>query len=333
MRCEPFICSPAPGGACSPISSSATTPSAPSSGTPMPAACCASGPRMDGCQDCTSTKATCASSISDPGPAGWINSQRDSLVRIFQRPDEAQGSPEAEAGSSQKSSAPLMKSGRRSSSSKTPRTSAPRVGAKSSANSWRVDIPGETEKLPHLMSAQAMSATVGSCLLPTLTVSGNWNRKGASKESGNGLATALRLLPTLCAANARQASDNRAGPGRKNGMTLPSAMARLPTLCARDWKNSGGSALTDRGKSRLPSAMAHMLPTVCASDYKSPYSEAGYHQQTQHRSKPLRDTLPHSTGHRLTPGFAEWWMGWPLGWTALNAPATGKSRSKRQRPG
>lgn len=203
----------------------------------------------------------------------------------------------------------------------------------SSANSWRVDTPGATERLPRLMSAQAISGIDGGCLLPTLTVCGNWNMKGASKKSGDGLATALRLMPTLCAANAKQGSDNRAGPGRKNGLTLPSAMARLPTLCARDWKNSGGATLTDRGKSRLPTAMKHMLPTVCASDYKSPYSEAGYQQQTLLRSKPLRDTLAHSIGHRLTPGFAEWWMGWPIGWTASNAPGMGKSRSKRRQRG
>ena len=40
-------------------------------------------------------------------------------------------------------------------------------------------------------------------ILPTLTVSGNYNRKGASKTSGDGLATALRKWPTLCARDAK----------------------------------------------------------------------------------------------------------------------------------
>lgn len=79
--------------------------------------------------------------------------------------------------------------------------------------------------------------------------------------------------------------------------------------------------------------MKHMLPTICASDYKAPYSAEGYMQQTLQRSKPLRDTLVHSIGHRLTPAFAEWWMGWPLGWTASNVPVMGKSRSKRRQLG
>lgn len=41
-----------------------------------------------------------------------------------------------------------------------------------------------------------MSVLESSSRLPTPTVSGNYNRKGASKTSGDGLATALRRLPT-----------------------------------------------------------------------------------------------------------------------------------------
>jgi len=33
--------------------------------------------------------------------------------------------------------------------------------------------------------------------MPTLTVHGNYNRKGLSKNSGNGLATVVRYAPTL----------------------------------------------------------------------------------------------------------------------------------------
>lgn len=159
------------------------------------------------------------------------------------------------------------------------------------------------ESLVRLMLTPAIRETAGGSLLPTITVCGNYNSKGASATSGDGLATALRNLgPTL-----------------------------LPTLCAIDHKGSGGQVLTKRGAQSLPRALKHLLPTICATDFKAPYSAEGYHKQTQQRSKPLRDTLVHTTGHRLTPGFAEWWMGWPLGWTALNVAVTGKSRSKRQR--
>ena len=55
-------------------------------------------------------------------------------------------------------------------------------------------------------------------LLPTLTVCGNYNRKGASKTSGDGLVTALK---------------------------------RTPTLCARDWKDSGSPSEYKRKEPRL----------------------------------------------------------------------------------
>lgn len=307
-----------------------TSPCALSNGSQAPAASCANDLSKAGFPAYTSTKATSASSISATGPEEWIKSRRDSLVRIFRRLAVAQASQAHVAGWSPKSFAPSTKSTPASCSSKTARASAPKAAMSLSANSWRADIPGATERLPRLMSAQAISEIAGGCLLPTLTVCGNWNRKGLSKHSGNGLATALKLLPTLCAANAKQGADNRAGAGKKHGVTLPSALNKLPTLCARDYNNSGGKTLTERGKTRLPTAMKHLLPTVCATDYKSPYSAAGYQQQTQQRSKPLRDTLAHTTGHRLTAAFAEWWMGWPLGWTGSSVPVTAKSRSKRQ---
>jgi hypothetical protein len=81
------------------------------------------------------------------------------------------------------------------------------------------------------------------------------------------------------------------------------------------------------------------LPTLCATDYKGPYGKDGYQKQMQKRLKPLRDTLPHSIGAKLTPAFAEWFMGWPIRWTALRKrsaskrSATAKSRSSRRRHG
>lgn len=301
--CGPCIYSPAPEGACSPTSSSATNLSLQSSGTPTAATSCGSDPLMAGFPVCTSIMAMCVNSTPAPGPAEWISSQRASLARMFQRLAVAPVSQVSAAASFGKSSASSTPSGRRSSGSKTPRASVPKAGAKSSPPSWRVDIPGETEPLPRLTCAPDTNAADGGCLLPTLTVCGNWNRKGASANSGDGLATPIRRLPTLTASSGRQ------------GVTTKPEY----------WQDS------QRGM-QLRTAL-YMLPTICATDYKSPYSEAGYHNQMQKRSKPLRDTLVHTIGHRLTPAFAEWWMGWPLGWTASSVPATGKSRSRRRRPG
>jgi hypothetical protein len=59
-------------------------------------------------------------------------------------------------------------------------------------------------------------------LLPTLTVCGNYNRKGASPTSGDGLATALKMLPTLVARDFRYPGRSRMErTGSKAGECLP----------------------------------------------------------------------------------------------------------------
>ena len=98
-------------------------------------------------------------------------------------------------------------------------------------------------------------------LVPTLTVNGNNNRRGASKNSGDGLATWARKFqfPTPCAIDARG--------GRTNKSLSPNAALR-PTL-------------------------AKMID-----------------------------------GGPLNPTWLEWLMGFPSGWTELDASAMPKSRRK-----
>lgn len=307
MTCELCTSSLAPVADCLPTLSLGINPSALSNGSPTPAVCSRPGPTKGGFPDCTCTKEMCASSTFAPGPALWISSARASLVRIFQQQAEAQALKESVAALSRKSSGPSTKSARRSSGSKTHPTSAPRAGMWLSPRSWRVDTPGKTESLVRLMSAPAICATAGGASLPTLTVCGNYAKKGSGQTTGDGLATARgKLLPTLTASGATAIRRNVNQHGR-----TPDGVKRTISL---------GTRLAQ-------------LPMTCATDYESPYSLAGYLQQTLPRSNPLRCTLVHTTGNRLTPAFAEWWMGWPIGWTALNAPATGKSRSKRQQRG
>ncbi|WP_246166999.1 hypothetical protein [Oryzomonas japonica] len=148
-----------------------------------------------------------------------------------------------------------------------------------------------------------MSAIDGGASLPTLTVCGNYNRKGLTATSGDGIATALKRLPTLTATE--MSGGRTIPPGTTlTGMTLDGKKVQVG----------------------LKSALK-MLPTLCSTDYKSPYSAEGFEKQTLKRSKPLRDTLVHSTGHRLTSAFAEWWMGWPLNWTATRSKPASKRRA------
>lgn len=71
-------------------------------------------------------------------------------------------------------------------------------------------------------------------LLPTLTVCGNNNRKGASKTSGDGLPTHLRLrMPTLTAHD----SKGCAGPGqlRRNSPGVSGAVGGPPNPTWCEW--------------------------------------------------------------------------------------------------
>lgn len=232
----------------------------------------------DGCQKiCISIAETSDNSTGSHGLEKWIASQRGSLVRIFRAQAKAQGLPESEADLCGKCSEQSMQLNLPLFSSKIRPVFAPGDGKKLQQLWWREDTAGETEFLPRLMSVLPINGTGDGCLLPTLTVSDNWNRKGASETSGDGLAIAMRRLPTLC-----------------------------------------------------------------ASDFRGPCGAEYYQISMQKRSRPLRDTLPHTLGHRLTPAFAEWWMGWPINWTlfseaaketASQQRATARSRFKPQQRG
>lgn len=218
-----------------------------------------------GCQEtCISTVETSGNSTGSHGLESWIASQRDSLARIFHAQAKASELPESEADLSGKCFGQSMRSSPPLSSSKIRPASVPEGGRKLQQLWWREDIAGETESLPRLISVLPINGTGGGSLLPTLTVSGNWNRKGASKTSGDGLATAMRRLPTLL-----------------------------------------------------------------ASDFRGPCGAEYYRISMQERSRPLRDTLPHTLGYRLTPAFAEWWMGWPINWTLFSEAA--KETASQQR--
>lgn len=66
--------------------------------------------------------------------------------------------------------------------------------------------------------------------LPTLTVNGNYNRSGASSKSGDGLATAVKRMPTLTASDA---SGGPGSSGRAGGDNLRTKVGGClsPTWC------------------------------------------------------------------------------------------------------
>ena len=86
----------------------------------------------------------------------------------------------------------------------------PRWGSMRNGASYLRPIPA------HLISERE------SGLLPTLTVCGNYNKPGASKTSGWGLASVVAMLPTLCARDYRYPGKSRIDrTGSKSGEVLP----------------------------------------------------------------------------------------------------------------
>lgn len=164
---------------------------------------------MAGSLVCGCTKETFGCSIHPTGKAEWIASMRGSLARILAQQEKARESREREAALSVRFSEQLTLLTPCMSSSKTAQESEREAGTLSLPNLWRGDTPGVMEYLPRLMLEHGTTGTAGGCLLPTLTVCGNYNRKGASPTSGDGLITALKKLPTLCARDARTVAGSQ----------------------------------------------------------------------------------------------------------------------------
>jgi hypothetical protein len=128
---------------------------------------------------------------------------------------------------------------------------------------WGTTVGGELYPLP--MRGRSISVSASGSW-PTPTVCGNYNRKGVSKTSGDGLATAVakRPWPTPSAGNSKWN-----GTLQEWGVSWNWVRAEDPALA------------------------------------RSP----------------------------LNPTWVEWLMGWPLGWTDLDASATDKYRNVQPLPG
>ena len=136
----------------------------------------------------------------------------------------------------------------------------------------------------------------GSGLLPTLTVHGNYNRKGASKNSGDGLATAIRRMPTL-----RATDGERGGRGDLRAIIrgMPNKHCQMPTLTANDCKPAGRVEVMEYRQENRRTTVQRLRAAV---------------------------TEPEDLGGTLNPDWCEWFMGWPIGWTASEPLATDRFR-------
>lgn len=168
--------------------------------------------------------------------AAWIASQRASLAAILALLEDEQGLmasrpvPHGEDACKQLSIFDLP-----GCSSKT----AP----ESSHTDQPYGEPCESEdtipEMAHLMPPMSERRTYGrgglcSHTAPTLTVHGNYNRKGCSATSGDGLATwCKKTLPTLLRTDATKPRRGRGSVARGGGEKLTDALlSRLPQTTA-----------------------------------------------------------------------------------------------------
>lgn len=215
---------------------------------------------------------------------------------------------------------------------------------------------GETPSAKH-----ALSLMVAVKVWPTPTVTGNHNRKGLRKTSGDGLSTAVKreMMPTPTATDGK-----RNGRMMRGNHSLPSYVKDMvPTPTKSD--GAGGVRLKRRSTKQgqplrefvVPQATmatdqlglfqdapereqvgSGMLPTPNSRDWKDTGSQemlaraGAKHQRTLPRHVAMESTEPDSlpTGS-LNPRWVVWLMGFPTAWLNLKRSATPSSRKSRSR--
>ena len=219
----------------------------------------------------------------------------DSLARTSAEPARAQGLPGSALDSGTNTGGSSVNCAPASRSSRTSR----REKNGGCARCGPTCMLSVTERVPSKFLRPMSGSPIvesASSSWPTPTVSGLWNRKGASEYSGDGLSTAVRG-------------------------------EMWPTPTAQGYGSNQGGAAGRTGPVRLSLAgEVKLWPTPQARDEKGPSGAAG-----RARRSNLPDTLL-VTGP-LSPTWVEALMGCPIGWTErppdVVPSSTGGSRRAR----
>lgn len=171
------------------------------------------------------------------------------------------------------------------------------------------------------ISKHAMKIGQAIQRLPTPTVDGNYNRKGASATSGDGLATVVKAMERV---PTPRATEGEKSPGGHRGTedTLTSwvkSTRRCPTPKST-YSGPDFQSMERTGSLSLPTWVAlsasGRVPTPTTQDAKNNNSP----------SQRDRAALNVTVGGPLNPEWVEWLMGWPIGWTDLKPLAMDKYR-------
>lgn len=177
----------------------------------------------------------------------------------------------------------------------------------------------ESSRLPlgkwsRIWSVQAIT---WSCLILKLRLSelGTEDRECSSSESQ------MRPTPTRMDYAKERMRSTQQKAGSRRSLDLPSAVRLWPTPRANEYKDTlqsvPPSRKKDPGKCNLTQrvAMERMFATPCARDYR-------IGQRKRYENPDRACNLNDQIGGQLNPTWVEWLMGFPPGWTDLNASET-----------
>lgn len=155
------------------------------------------------------------------------------------------------------------------------------------------------------------SLTAFTKLLPTPTADSSTERLNKYKQGGTPLTAAYRTWPTPKASPSGPDFAKATRPGT-GGDDLPTAVARtmLPTPTASRTGDYTIDGKTGKKRASLQGVAKQMVPTPDANCHK------GGNRKGQ-LTDPSCGVTP--DGGQLNPTWVEWLMGYPLGWTDLEA--------------
>ena len=177
----------------------------------------------------------------------------------------------------------------------------------------------ESSRLPpgkwsRIWSAQAITS---SCSILKLRLS----ERGTDDQEYSSSESQMWPTPTRMDYAKERMRSTQQKAGSRRSLDLPSAVRLWPTPRANEYKDTMQSVppsrLKDPGKCNLTQAIAMelMFATPCARDYRTGQRKR---YDNQGRANNLNDQI----GGQLNPTWVEWLMGFPIGWTDLNASET-----------
>lgn len=175
-----------------------------------------------------------------------------------------------------------------------------------------VDAEQRTEPSQRSAGSLRVRAESEVMLWPTPTVCGNYNRKGASPTSGDGLATVVsQRWPTIRAADGERGGRGdliQAVRGNPN-----SHYTLWQTPVADDAVNRTSGKVNSRGEPKL-SAQVLRWPTPT----KNANHDCAAERERNTPALASAVAMSEASGGQLSPDWVELLMGWPRCWTALD---------------